>query len=212
MSSQVDYRAIAGAIISAPKPAPRRSARKTSTERLDFNHEPVKGEDEFLPGYFPEETFIAHLESSVSVEKGEYNVLVRLIITQKGSIVQANDLVRLQLYKPDPDPPSSFVEPTFLLSTNGWHPESEALRPAFLIHSYRLLLAVEEVLAAASSDAGDKKREVVAIYDCGEDSWVVEGHKSIRFYVIRANTTSECSVYLLDSKLSSLKIGRSIRV
>jgi hypothetical protein len=79
--------------------------------------------------------------------------------------------------------------PAFILATNGWHPSNEPLRPAFLIHSWRLILAMEALLGD-EQEKRDLGKRVIGVYDCGEDSGVEWGHKAIRFYV----TSKDCEL------------------
>ncbi len=88
--------------------------------------------------------------------------------------VQA-DYIPTNQVDPLPRTPYALVMPT-----KDYHPQSAPLRPGYLTHAHRLLVQLEDQLAAKSGSTG----KVVAVYDCGEKSGVREGHKCIRFYVV----------------------------
>lgn len=71
---------------------------------------------------------------------------------------------------------------TFILPTKDYHEQSAPVRPAYLTHAHRLLVALEEELGRAGY-LGESK--LVAVYDCGEKSGVRIGHKCVRFYTVK---------------------------
>ena len=70
---------------------------------------------------------------------------------------------------------------SLLLPTKDYHEQSAPLRPAYLTHTHRLLVALEDGLAREGELEG---KRVVAVYDCGENSGVRIGHKCVRFFVV----------------------------
>ncbi|ORY20197.1 hypothetical protein BCR39DRAFT_601523 [Naematelia encephala] len=177
MSSNIDYLSIATSILSAPTP-PAAIRNRVVRTPVDFDSQPAEGDDEYQPGYYAPGTFVAHVESDREPDRGQYNVL---------------------LYRPEVNEPAWFCPPTFLLSTHGYHPQSAPLRPSYLIHAYRLALAVENSLA-------EPDKHVVAIYDCGEDSGVKIGHKCVRFYIAKGDRVKP----RLPSKAYPLPPGLSL--
>lgn len=72
----------------------------------------------------------------------------------------------------DPDPRTN---PSFLLATKDFHPQSDPIRAPFLVHAYRLLTTLQTQLEG---------KVVVAAYDCGELAGGLEAHKNVRFFVV----------------------------
>ena len=96
-------------------------------------------------------------------------------------------------YQLDPKPRTPY---SFLLATKDFHPQSDPIRAPFLVHSYRLLLLLEEEVRKKGK--GDAK--VVASYDCGEKAGGVEAHKSVRFFVIPSgDLKSESHLFFYSS-------------
>lgn len=77
-----------------------------------------------------------------------------------------------------------------LLPTKDYHEQSAPLRPAYLTHAHRMLVALEDGL---DREGQLKGKRVVAVYDCGENSGVRIGHKCVRFFVVEG-PSSECGV------------------
>jgi ATP adenylyltransferase/5',5'''-P-1,P-4-tetraphosphate phosphorylase II len=87
--------------------------------------------------------------------------------------------------------PSLRTPYSLLLPTKDYHEQSAPLRPAYLTHAHRLLVAMEDGLERAE-ELG--RRKVVAVYDCGEKSGVRIGHKCVRFFMVdvAASESSPC--------------------
>ncbi|RSH77174.1 uncharacterized protein EHS24_003811 [Apiotrichum porosum] len=102
---------------------------------LDFDVRTLQAEDRYLYGNFVDGTWVSKLESDVEGEQGMYNVAV------------------------DPTLRTAY---TFILPTKDYHEQSAPVRPAYLTHAHRLLVALEEELGPAGH-LGEGK--VVAVSD-----------------------------------------------
>ncbi|KAK1925904.1 hypothetical protein DB88DRAFT_485546 [Papiliotrema laurentii] len=163
-----DYQEIVRSAIATYQPylAAHPSARAEQTRSeprspqglpaLNFDVPTPKEEDKYLEGNFVEGTWVSKLESEVDGEEGLYNVAV------------------------DPGLRTPYA---LLLPTKDYHEQSAPLRPAYLVHAHRLLVALETALSHENEQA-ETKRTVLAVYDCGEKSGVRIGHKCIRFYTM----------------------------
>lgn len=77
-----------------------------------------------------------------------------------------------------------------VMPTRDYHPQSAPLRAPYLVHAYRLLIAMEDRLNSTGGAGG----KVMAVYDCGEKSGVITGHKCIRFFTASTFSCESLSV------------------
>jgi hypothetical protein len=98
--------------------------------------------------------------------------------------------------------PSLRTPYALLLPTKDYHEQSAPLRPAYLTHAHRLLVALEAGLERAG-ELG--QRRVVAVYDCGENSGVRIGHKCVRFFTVEAPTSESCAASLVPPQGSLMQ-------